>query len=200
MPNFEQETIANIIAEQGPMGVNALAMELGVPASSLQRYLTAQDYFRKTSDRRWDLPGNVNSEVKSNTLALMVDNAITGNKLVHASVQEIIEQVEILTKTLTIVKRNVHNITNNNPPVADERFATLEKDSETLKEAIKRNKANINPELYDQVLRFDFIGMILDRGKPATRNFLDTVLTPIVLGDIDSIDDPNYELLKEFQK
>lgn len=198
MAKLERDTIAAVISEKGPLGVNALAMELGVAPSSLQRYLTTQDYFRRTENRRWDLPENVAQNVKSNTLHLMLENAITGTKLLIATNSELLDQLEMNRKTLELVKQNLNQISN--PPVADSRFADFESANEKLRDAIKRNKNNIPEEYYDLIYNYDHVGYIIKVGKGTAVNFLESQLAPLILGDHTELSEQTVQILEENQR
>src|ERR1043165_198534 len=50
--------IEKLVQGKGPMGVNAIARELDLPTSSVQKWLDRQRYFEKTSSRKWDLPSD----------------------------------------------------------------------------------------------------------------------------------------------
>lgn len=201
MSKFEREKIAAIIGEKGPMGVNALAMELGVAPSSLQRYLTTQDYFRRTANRQWDLPDNVTIDTKANTLVLMADSALAGTRLLQANITEFGEQLEIIIKSLDILKKNIFTYQKNiNPPVADSRFADFESANEKLRDAIKRNRDNIPEEYYDLIYNYDHVGYIIEVGKKSAVDFLESQLAPLILGDHTELSDETVTILKENQR
>ncbi len=205
MSNLDRNSIAAILVEKGAMGVTALATELDVPVSSLQRYLTGQKYFKQNESRKWDTPEKFQTNTELNTLSKMVNNAKAGIELTIAQQEDLLLRLSNTLDAINILTKGIENfeepkIKSSSPPVADQRFATMLKDTETLRQAIKQNKANIPADYYELILNYDHISLILEKGKTAARDFLDTELAPIILDDASELTEETIATLKEHQR
>jgi hypothetical protein len=205
LSNLDRNSIAAILVEKGAMGVTALATELDVPVSSLQRYLVGQKYFKQTDGRKWDTPERFQANTELNTLSKMANNAKAGLELTIAQHEDMLLRLTNTLDSINILMKGIEGFEepkakSSSLPVADSRLADLDKGSKTLREAIKQNRKNIPAEYYELVLNYDSVDHLLTVGRDAARNFLDTELAPIILDGATELPEETIATLKEHQR
>ena len=202
---MNKERIAQILTVQGALGVNALAAELGVPSSSLQRYLSAQSYFKKNESKKWDLPENVESENTIQTVRLMIENAKTSIAVISSQIEGLGLRVQSQTETLELILKSLDSVSIPKPlpPVAsplDARFQVILDGESRFKGAIKAHKTNVrDPEFYKLLMGFDLVSYTLKYGTDSADLFFEQDLAPVILGE-NSPSEETYSTLREHQK
>ena len=194
------DEILKYITEYGETGVNVLARELNVPLSTMQRYLEKQTYFRKTVNRKWDIPDNVEKDIKSNTATLMVESVETVIKLIESQVSELQLQLQAALMPINTLKRAVIAT---NPSVATKinpLFETVQEDANNVYEAIKGNKSNIPEEYLDLILNVDLVRIILKKGADYYKDTFISALSGLILKETDELPDEILELIEHCQK
>lgn len=203
MTDISRDRISNLLAQKGALGVNAIATSLNYPVSTLQRWLTAQSYFKRTADRKWALPETVEDEINSKALSILLDTAMLGLKLQATIIEDLALKVNTSLQTLETLRSNVELMKSVNPPVAsplDARFQMIIDGENKFKGAIKANKANISdPEFLKLLLNFDLVGYTLQYGSDSTDLFFEQNLAPVILGEVDPTEE-TWEQLRENQK
>lgn len=197
------DEILQYITEHGETGVNILAKELNLPLSTMQRYLERQTYFRKTINRKWDLPDNVESDIKSNTMTLMIESVENAVKLLNSQLDEIQSNVQNALMPISTLKRAVNSL---NTPVAgnsDEVTPIMidtDKKIKTTYTVFKKYKDRI-PEGYTElILNVDMHRLTVEMGTIFTNADFSTDISSLLLGQIDELPEDTIEILKEYQK
>lgn len=202
------DEIYSLIQTNGPMGVNELQKELNIPLSTLQHYLTKQqNFFKKNENRKWDLPENIQNEVKTNVLELMVNGAENAVLLLQSQVSEIQLSIENVLTTVNTVKRGITNLSI--PPVADKsdkssnihpRATKMMENATLIEKAIKQHISKI-PEEYVEILKnVDWIELSLDMGSIYFQNTLGPEITQLIVGDADTLTEETLITLEKYQK
>jgi hypothetical protein len=200
--------IIQLIREKGPLGVNTIASEIGVPVSTLQKYLNKQQtYFKINSDRKWDLPGNVASEVKNSTLILnteIVENTI---QLLQSQMEEL--QLNLANALIPVgtLKRSIQNL-NVPPPVAaltnqiDIHPRLIELDEKTKKsnQLFKQYLPKV-PEEYQELLKnLDLYAITIEMGTKFMNEQFNAEISSLFLEKEDKLSDELLEVIKIYQK
>lgn len=191
------------ITENGETGVNVLAKHLEVPLSTMQRYLEKQTYFRKTVNRKWDLPTNVESDIKSNTMTLMVDSVENALKLVNAQMAEVQLSIQNALMPVSTLRRAVDTL---NAPVAGNsaniypELAELDKKLKTLNEVFKKYVSKV-PEEYQELIKgADLPRLVVELGTKFFNSDFNAELTSLFLEQSTELSEDVIELLKEYQR
>lgn len=195
-PYYDQ--VRALILKNGAMGVNALQKEIGIPLSTMQRYLEKQTYFKKTDQRKWDLPENVvktqTSEVITNYDAV-IESQITG---IYAMFEMLTSQMKS-TITLIGAQKTV------TPPVADksvnlpERLVKLHEATQAMPKAIKQHINNIPEEYRDILLKVKWLDLALDTGLNYYNDVIGNAIMGLMATDQDNIDDEVLTVLEKYQ-
>lgn len=197
--------IITLIQIHGPMGVNALQRELGVPLSSLQKYLHNQNYFRKNEDKKWDLPENVAGELKGNSLTLMAEMVETTYKLLRSQVNEMSHALENAINPITSLKNNINAVV---VPVAadkvgqsilDPRLRRINETKDTLSNIFHKQKDNIPKEYRNLFFNFDYVGLVIKEGETYTNKFLEEGTYELLAGKDTELSEETIIILKENQ-
>lgn len=198
------DPILREISDKGALGVNALAKLTDLPLSTVQKYLTTQQtYFRKTSDRKWDLPERVNTDITSNSLqrsASLLDNTLV---LLQNQLEEMGNTLASLAPVTNMIKRALEN---NTLPVADnsskltnrkvkEMFDSVDK----LPEVIKNKKKNISEELYEMLINTDWLSLWIDYGTNYVSTVIQDSLYDLLLGKTDELSEDALDTIKSYQ-
>lgn len=195
--------ILRYITEHGETGVNVLAKELNVPLSTMQRYLERQRYFKKTVSRKWDLPTNVETDIKSNTMTLMVASVENALMLLDSQFSELQLSVQNALMPVNTLKRAVETI---NPPVADKpvnndpNITKLLNFANAMQKAIKQHKNNIPDEYRDLLLNLDITAMCVNMGMDYINSNQNADLTGVLLGERDILSEDTLKVLERHQK
>lgn len=203
--------IEGMLQKNGPMGVNAIARELDVPVSTIQKWLERQDYFVKNANRKWQLPEKSEQIEQSKS-----SHGLTGelDPVIEAQIRSISRLHEML---VTQLKNTVDFITEyeikgppqvvieeTEPPVADldPRLIQLETDAKKLIEIFNKRdiKANIPEEFRALLNGYDHIGLIIKEGKDFATKFLEDEIFSLLSGRISTLSEETVGILKENQK
>lgn len=199
-----KDDIIKLITERGPLGVNAIQRELGMPLSTLQKYLHRQNYFKLNDDRKWDLPENVIGEIKTNTLSLMTNVVENSILLLKSQMEEMQLTIDNALSPIITLKKGVNNIA---LPVADKgniqidpRLVRVSDDANKYTQIVKAQKGNIPDEYKDIVFSFDLVGLVLKEGEEYVRESVMDELSAVLVGKNSTLSEELIQTLKENQK
>ncbi len=191
------------VTENGETGVNVLAKALDIPLSTMQRYLERQTYFRKTINRKWDLPNNVDADIKSNTMTLMVEAVENALKLVSSQLAEIQSSTQNALMPVNTLKRAVINTM---PSVADKssevdpQLLKLDKNTKDTYVVFKKYVDKV-PEEYQELIKgLDLYKLTIEMGTKFINSDFNAELSSLFLEKSDILSEDTIELLKEYQK
>lgn len=197
------DDILGYITEHGETGVNVLAKEFNVPLSSMQRYLERQTYFRKTVNRKWDLPNNVDTDIKTNTMTLMVSSVETALLLLSSQLSEIQSSVQNALMPVSTLKRAVNTVLT---PVADK---TSNIDNEVLlfdksikdTYAVFKQHVKVCPEEYQEIIsNVDLYKLTIEMGTKFIAGDFNAEISSLFLEKSSILSDDIIDILKEYQK
>lgn len=208
MTDRYRDDITKLIATNGAMGVNELQRALNVPLSTLQNYLTKQqNYFKKTENKKWDLPENVESEVKTNTLGLMANGAENAVLLLQSQMSEIQLSITNVLTTIGTLKRGVNNVIT--PPVADKAsnellnhrwISQMITDLEQLALILKKKMSDIPEEYHNLLGNTDWPRLMVERGNIYFKEELSGAIADLILKNSTELPDDVLRVLKEYGK
>jgi hypothetical protein len=203
MTETRQDLIMAIIEENGPQGVNALSKALDIPLSTMQKYLHNQKYFKLNDQRKWDLPQNVQTEVKADTLALQVNVLETSILLIKSQLAEITHSVETSLEPMNALKRNISNyrpsVANTSQSELPPRVKKLLEILDTLPKLIKSNKSNLSDETYQLLIKTRWVDLIIDNGSRYLNSVIEPALHDVLLGEKDELSEDALITIKEYQ-
>lgn len=201
------DDIHAFITTNGESGVNAISKAINVPLSTVQKYLERQSFFKKTEQRKWDLPDRVpNVDIKTETLPLMVNSVENALLILKAQLTEIQQTVDNSLIPLNTLKRSVNHAI---APVAsksdtsvniDPRLINVNEEVQKLKDVFKKQKANIPDEYADLLNNYDHIGLYLKEGKEYVTNMLQDELFELLTGQTQTLSEEAVQTLKDNQK
>lgn len=200
------DDILAFITEHGESGVNAIAKGIGVPLSTIQVYLTKQTYFKKTDNRKWELPEKVIADIQTGTLPLMVNSVENALLLLKAHLTELSQDVDNALMPVDTLKRGLKR---NTAPVADKSDKAVDihprliKADEKLKEAyvLFKKYLPVVPEQYRELIKnVDLVALSLELGSKYASAELMPAISDLFLEKTDILDEEIIELLKEYQK
>jgi phosphatidylserine decarboxylase len=199
-----KEEIEELIRTNGEMGVNAIAVGISKPVSSVQKYLERQNYFLKTPNRKWELPERVMERVlsefegKSQDLAIReglitIESTLVAMDAVKAklsNVAQLLEKFNAMTKVQT-------------PPVADKTKVNskFEKRIIELDRMHKALKAHIDrvPDSYKELLsNLEYMEMAWRIGAIAMDE-INEELTSLITGEKTELQESTIALFKQYQ-
>lgn len=200
------EKVKELLLAKGEMGVNAIAIELRVPVSTMQKYLERQDYFKKTDRRKWDLPERAtNNAVKQqssnhlDTVALTIANQ---SQMVRAQLEaalmslSIIEtQSSIVTNAATMARLSVAG----NSKQIDYRLSKFAENVSTMKTAIKQNANKVSDKYKELLTRLDLLELSLRMGSIFVNETLVPELSALLLNEIEELKEETVSLLEKYQ-
>lgn len=197
------DTILAILTEKGELGVNEIARLADMPLSTVQKYLERQTYFKKTERRKWDLPDNVNADIKTETLVLMVNSVENSLLILKSQLEELTDDVQNSLGPVKTLKRGVESI---KPPVAskssniDRRLLELDKKAKDSYEVFKAHIKNVPEEYRTLILKLDILGLMLTKGREYLFNGEHEDLVRVLGGQSDILSDKTLKLLESYQK
>lgn len=202
-----KDEILHIINEKGPQGVNALATALGVPLSTMQKYLHNQKYFRINDKRRWDLPENVQADIGAQALALMVTGIETSILLLQTQLDEariaadnLLVPTSSLKKALTAFKVPARpSVAKEDTRVIPERLNLILDTLENLPKIIKKRKEFVSEEVYNLLMSTDWLNLMLDNGKKVVDSVINPELQDVLLGEKSEFSEDVLSILLEYQ-
>lgn len=197
--------IESLLKANGSMGVNAIARELDVPVSTIQKWLERQRYFVKNEKRQWELPGTkstvrqLNGEIRE-----VINSQLVTIERLHRTLADQLEATVDFIKDYEIKQPQGTKLDEVDRPVADidPRLIQLQEDAKKLKEIFNKKdiKSNI-PEEYKALLNgYDHVGLVLKEGKDFTTKFLEDEIFSLLSGRISSLSEGTVGILKENQK
>lgn len=198
------DPILTLLKAKGALGVNAIATETGIPLSTVQKYLDKQQtYFKKTAERKWDLPHNVQADIKTNTLELTVGVIENSILMLQSQLDEVKESLQSTLAPIGTLKRGIANVAT---PVAsvqpdiDKRLIQLDIDVNDNLELIQKSKNSFESEYKSLILNMDFLGIILNYGLAYVKGPFFTEVSEVMLEKSDFLSEEVIEILKEYQR
>lgn len=191
--------IKDLLTKNGAMGVNQLQKEIGIPLSTLQKYLDKQqNYFKKNHARKWVLPEvAVESEMSA-----MAENYVSIVESQLASISVLIETVMSQFKsTLTIMDANkpqTHPVAGKSANIHP-RLLNLDENTTLMVAAVKQHKKNIPEEYVDLLLNVNWLDLAIDMGAIYYKEVLGSELTDVLTGSRDTISDEILITLEKYQ-
>lgn len=199
--------IENLLKVNGSMGVNAIARELDMPTSSVQKWLERQRYFVKNEKRQWELPDTKNTTTTrqiNGELREVIDAQLLTIQRLHRTLADQLEATVDFIKDYELTPPQVIEKEKEATPVADvdPRLIQLQEDAKKLKEIFNKKdiKSNI-PDEYKALLNgYDHVGLILKEGKDFATKFLEDEIFSLLSGRIAILSEETVDILKENQK
>lgn len=201
--NKYHDLILAVITEKGELGVNEIARAIEVPLSTVQKYLERQTYFKKTERRKWDLPHNVNADIKSDTMSLMVNSVENALLLVSAQFADLQESVQNALIPVNTLKRGISTLRAPVAPKApdiDKRLIELSNTANSVYEIIKNKKDNIPSDHVDTLLNLDYIGLVLTLGTNEALKLIGEDVYQVLSGKYPFIPEETINILLKYQK
>jgi hypothetical protein len=204
----KKELILAVLRDKGAMGVSTLAKEVGLPVSTIHRYLHDQNYFKLNERRRWDLPERVQTETNGNTLTLMVSGLENAILFLKAQLEEVRNSVDGLLVPTNTLKKGITNFSIEPAlPVAipskraiPERIETLLETLDNLPKIIRSRKDFVKPETYEMLRKVEWLDLMLDYGKKALDDIINPELQDVLLGNQEEFSEDVLGILKEYLK
>jgi len=191
------------INEHGETGVNVLAKQLDVPLSTLQRYLERQTYFRKTINRKWDIPNNVDADIKSNTMTLMVNSVENALMLLDSQLSEIQSNVQNALMPVGTLKRAVIGLSAPVADKSDEMHPFIVEMDKGIKESymvFKKYMSKIPEEYQELIKNVDLYRLSVDMGTKFMESDFNVDISSLLLEKTTELSEDTVEILKEYQK
>lgn len=192
-----------ITEKKEALGVNTIAKETDIALSTVQKYLTTQQtYFKKTGDRKWDLPERVKQEVSPESLQLMINGLENSILLIQTQTKELQQSIANLVPPINILKRNIRDSA---PPVAEtpilneklvNKIASLDK----LPKVIKSRKDSLTDDMYEMLMNTDWYGIFVDLGYNYLQEVIEPELYDLLLGTKIDLSEDALSTIKEYQK
>lgn len=199
------DQIKELIERHGAMGVNAIQKEIGIPLSTLQRYLdTRQNYFKKTNDRKWDLPENVSANYAAaaeTNQTQVIESQLTGITATFDMLSAQIKATVMLLETFKVKPQSssVAGSSNGKPIEVKGSLADLHKLIQ-LTPKIIRTKIDYIPEEYRDLLKgMNWSDLAADVGKIRFTEFTD-VIADMIVSDIQEVPTNMIEIMEQYQK
>jgi hypothetical protein len=197
------DEILAYLTEHGETGVNVLAKEFDVPLSTMQKYLTDQTYFKKTEKRKWDLPENVNADIKSDTMSLMVSSVENALLVIKSQLSDLQQSIDTSLIPVSTLKRGIDNLI---APVAGKsdnihpKIVELDKNVK-LMQAVFKKYVGVCPQEYQELIKnIDLYGLIMEMGTKFLNSGFNEDITSLFLEQTTELSSESIELLKEYQK
>lgn len=165
--------IKQMIEERGPLGVNTIANELGVPLTTMQKRLHKQDYFVLNDRRKWDLPGNVaekSIEDVDNNFDALIDAQITG-------IDNLVQMLSTnLKTTVTLLKTQKPQKYTKAPVAANvyihPDYKVIVDEMKTLEGIVKKYRDRFDDDTLTLLLNTDWVRL---RFKLGLNSFMDEI-------------------------
>lgn len=199
MDRFHNDVKA-LLEKNGAMGVNALAAELSVPLSTMQKYLDKQQtYFIKNLARKWELPDNqIVSHVSemSNNYVDIVDSQIKSMRVLTDTL------MSQFTSTLAIISANrpvnapVAGQTSNMQPSMD----ALDKNVKMVYVAFKKYMSVIPEEYQELIKNVDLYELSFRLGWIYTEDVFLAEISHLMTEQSTTLSDDTLKVLETYQK
>lgn len=198
------DPIYAVIAEHGPQGVNQLAKLVELPVSTVQRYLTVQQtYFKKTIDKKWDLPENVNTDITDNTLLLAANSIDSTVQLIETQLKELLTQFTTVQMPLSTLKRGLEgyrpSVAGSSSKVTNKKLETMLNQVAKLPDFLKDKKKNIGNEYYELLINTRWLDMYLELGNKYVDSAIIAELADLMLGNTDKLGEDVLSTIQEYQ-
>lgn len=200
--------VLEILTKEGELGVSVIAKKIGVPTSSLHKYLERQDYFKKTARAKWDIPERVteefNQKADATRLSLLAQAFETQTLLVATQLDNLQSAVQALVSQSSGIRPLLEGY---RPPVADpdpkvkidSRLYQVMEAQEKVSNLIKKQKANI-PEEYREILNnFDMVRLVLREGTVYTEELIQGEIYSLLVGKTTELSEEVIGVLKDNQ-
>lgn len=197
------DDILAIISRNGAMGVNALQRELNIPLSTLQKYLHKQTYFRMNDERKWDLPENITSDIKSNTLSLTINVVENSILMLQSQLDEMKQSIANALAPIGTLKRGIDNLAPT--PVAgkatplDKRLSNLNDAALQYKVIVRKQKDIIPDQYLNLLINLDYVGLVFSLGAVYADEMLTGDIYGVLVGSITELSDDLLDVIKENQ-
>jgi hypothetical protein len=196
--------IIKVLSSKGALGVNALAREIDLNVSTLQKYLHNQSYFRMNENKKWDLPERVTSDLRVNqleNLATITEASIT---LIRSNLEELLINVDNALSPIKTLKRDIARIS---PSVAQSvnvqihpLFQDILDKLDQMPAILKSGKDRVNTEIYDILVNTDWHRLVIEMGSLYFTNTISGEIYNLILGETDSLSEDALTTIKEYQK
>ncbi len=204
MSEERKNRIHDILTHKGALGVNALAKELNEPLSTIQGYLERQGYFRKTADRKWDLPERIAAGISHESLIVLAKGSQSSIDIIRTQLAELNSTIETVSNSLVTLERGITNYAPMQLPVAEspelpKLVADILNDYVETEKAIKLHLKHV-PEEYKELFKnYDSLTHMVMEGKKAFTKLIISI-TPVLSGQTDEVSTEVLELLETYQK
>lgn len=199
------DPILAVIKKNGPMGVNAIAKAIDMPLSSVQKYLDRQDYFKKTSDRKWDVPENVTENlvaaIETNRLQLIAQSLNTQSLLVGNSVDLFVSSINDLLKQISNI---IPALESYKAPVANDKTVSplLLKLQETVSQIpliIKKNKDKLSPDYLELLTGVNWLELVINKGSIYFEENVSTEIAELLTEQREELSDEIVEAISQYK-
>lgn len=203
MTDKYHDLIVAVLTEKGELGVNEIARDINTPVSTVQKYLERQTYFKKTERRKWDLPQNVTSDIKVDTVTLMIESVENAVKLQKAQLTEMLDSIQNTMIPLNALKRGINGLI---APVAEkeldfnETLIKLDKALKTTYLVFKQYVGKCPEEYRELLLNVDLYRLVVELGNKYLNGEFNTEITSLFLQQTDTLSEDVLKVLKEYQK
>lgn len=192
--------VKELLERNGAMGVNQLAKELGVPLSTMQKYLDKdQNYFKKNHSRRWVLPevsAASDMSTASSNYANIIDSQI---RSMDALIETLMSQFKA-TITLMEAHKPLNRSVADMSPNIDTRLVKIHNDSVKINDIIRKKKDNIPEEYEEMLFNLDYVALVIGVGESYAIKILSTDVYALLAGNGNELPEDTIETLKEYQK
>lgn len=202
MPTYDyHDRIHALLSERGAMGVNEIQKALDdVPLSSLQYFLDKkQSYFKKTPNRKWDLPEKVqliqNEHTKKNYSVIVATQLKSINTLFETMMSQISSAVSLLEDANTIELPVAAKL-----PDIDQQFITTSNQCIAIGKVFKERLKQFPDEYQELVSNLDIVKLTLSKGTDYMNDVLSPTLSSVLIGEADELPSDFVEILEKFQK
>jgi hypothetical protein len=191
--------VLTLITQKGPLGVSEIAKALNVPATTLQKQLHSQDYFKLNNRKKWDLPENVAAN-NTNEAIKDFDKVIAGqlestNALFGMLTSNINSIMTLLSAQKPIFAPVADNSTQLHPKVKE-----LDKKIKET-EVVFKKYVDKAPEMYQKLLRnLDLYALAIEKGTEYFNGTFTMEISSIFLEQTDQLSDEVFSLLEMYQK
>jgi len=191
------------ITEHGESGVNTLANAFDIPLSTMQKYLERQSYFKKTERRKWDLPENVNADIKSDTMVLMVDSVENALLLIKSQVTDLQLSLDSSLIPISTLKRGINNITAPAATKSIDIHPSILQLNENAKitQTVFKKYVGVCPQKYQDLIKnLDLYKLIIEKGTDYLNAGFNADLTALFLEQTTDLAYDTVQLLNQYQK
>jgi hypothetical protein len=205
------EPILEVLTTRGALGVNQISQATGIPLSTVHKYLTSQQkYFRKTQDRKWDLPERVTAEIQDDALKVALESLDGSIVLFRKQLEEVQATAENLAVPIRYIQRAAEVRFTKAPFTAPKAVASPEvhpvleevrERAELIAKYIKENIKKIPEEHRQLFLNFDIHSWIAHKGLDyAANSEVTKQLSLLLMGQAITYDKALFAEVREYQR